>query len=681
MKNVKQFVRTLLSGLTLLALCTGASQQPAPNPISAGTQYNIPYYAATGTRLSAGTAITLSSTAILSKKDAVTVVAVDTTLGVHNVVYATIGSGGITLTLPAASSTTVGHYMIVIADTGAGNLTLAPNGSDNINGTNTSITKTGQLNGFDVLWISSSAGWYVRPISTITAGGGNVSNTGTPTSAQLATWTNATTLQGVTALPAANFPALTGDVTTSAASLTTTLLNVPSGTPHAGSSLYTAIAAPSTPASGKGSVYIDSTSKNLSVKDDAGVVKHGVQTDTGSSNNFLTAISDAGVITKVQPAFSNLSGSVAAGQMPALTGDCTTSAGAVDTTCTKLNGTLFAGTNGNLVSFGASNVPADSGVVAANVVTLAGSQSLSNKTFVAPILGTPTSGTLTNATGLPITGITSSTSAQLATLLSDETGTGVAVFSISPGLTGNPVITTTGTIIGSSDVSTSVAYNVTLAAASSGNLYGLTVVPTLNQNSFNATNAAAAAVAMKGQTIISGSSGTVTGAIGVEGRVSVTAAGTLTNGTAFKVAFDNIGGTFVVPRGVWIPDPGITSNTFFGVEVDDLTGAGTAYGYYSGMAASSSHWNFYAAGTADNFFAGNVGIGSGKSTPAVALDITGMLALSGVAFASLGTPADGTFAYCSDCDPPTAVDAACASAGTKTGSLAFRVNGSWRCFS
>lgn len=43
-------------------------------------------------------------------------------------------------------------------------------------------------------------------------------------------------------------------------------------------------------------------------------------------------------------------------------------------------------------------------------------------------LGTPSSGTLTNCTGLPITGITSSTSAQLRTLLSDENGTGVALF-------------------------------------------------------------------------------------------------------------------------------------------------------------------------------------------------------------------------------------------------------------
>lgn len=55
-------------------------------------------------------------------------------------------------------------------------------------------------------------------------------------------------------------------------------------------------------------------------------------------------------------------------------------------------------------------------------------------TLVTPILGTPTSGTLTNCTGLPVTGLASSTSANLRTVLSDETGTGVAVFNDTPTL-------------------------------------------------------------------------------------------------------------------------------------------------------------------------------------------------------------------------------------------------------
>lgn len=49
-------------------------------------------------------------------------------------------------------------------------------------------------------------------------------------------------------------------------------------------------------------------------------------------------------------------------------------------------------------------------------------------TLVTPALGTPTALVLTNATGLPITGLTSFTSAQLATALSDETSSGSLYF-------------------------------------------------------------------------------------------------------------------------------------------------------------------------------------------------------------------------------------------------------------
>ena len=92
-------------------------------------------------------------------------------------------------------------------------------------------------------------------------------------------------------------------------------------------------------------------------------------------------------------------------------------------------------------------------------------------TLIAPILGTPTSGTLSNCTGLPIatgvsglgasvaTFLTTPSSANLAAALTDETGTGAAVFANTPTLvtpvigaatgtslstTGNQVITGTG---------------------------------------------------------------------------------------------------------------------------------------------------------------------------------------------------------------------------------------------
>lgn len=74
------------------------------------------------------------------------------------------------------------------------------------------------------------------------------------------------------------------------------------------------------------------------------------------------------------------------------------------------------------------------------------SPTLASPTMTTPTLGTPASGTLTNATGLPVaTGISglgsnvatflaTPSSANLAAALTDETGTGAAVFANSPTL-------------------------------------------------------------------------------------------------------------------------------------------------------------------------------------------------------------------------------------------------------
>lgn len=67
--------------------------------------------------------------------------------------------------------------------------------------------------------------------------------------------------------------------------------------------------------------------------------------------------------------------------------------------------------------------------------------------FVTPVLGTPTSGTLTNCTGLPIatgvsglgtgiaTWLATPSSANLLSAMTDKTGTGLLVFGTSPSLT------------------------------------------------------------------------------------------------------------------------------------------------------------------------------------------------------------------------------------------------------
>lgn len=78
---------------------------------------------------------------------------------------------------------------------------------------------------------------------------------------------------------------------------------------------------------------------------------------------------------------------------------------------------------------------------------------LTNATLVTPALGTPTSGTLTNCTGLPVssgisglgtgvaTFLATPSSANLATAVTDETGSGALVFANTPTLV-NPVLGT-----------------------------------------------------------------------------------------------------------------------------------------------------------------------------------------------------------------------------------------------
>lgn len=103
------------------------------------------------------------------------------------------------------------------------------------------------------------------------------------------------------------------------------------------------------------------------------------------------------------------------------------------TGATSLAAANIAVTTGHLGQFAATTSSQLAGVVSDET----GSGALvfgTSPTFTTPALGTPSSATLTNATGLPITGLASGTSANLAGVLSDETGTGAAVFANSPTL-------------------------------------------------------------------------------------------------------------------------------------------------------------------------------------------------------------------------------------------------------
>ncbi len=99
--------------------------------------------------------------------------------------------------------------------------------------------------------------------------------------------------------------------------------------------------------------------------------------------------------------------------------------------------------------------------------------------------------------------------------------------------------------------------------------------------------------------------------IGVQSRVEEGTSGKFLEGIGFNsIYYGNI-------------------DTYYGFKQNALEfgTANTAYGFHSNITANSNAFNFYAASTAKNYFAGNVGIGD--TAPAYKLSVNGTLLVSG----------------------------------------------------
>jgi len=126
--------------------------------------------------------------------------------------------------------------------------------------------------------------------------------------------------------------------------------------------------------------------------------------------------------------------------------------------------------------------------VAGTTKTITKTLLFTSPTLVTPTLGTPTSGTLTSCTGLPIaTGVSglaanvatflaTPSSANLAAALTDETGTGAAVFANTPTLVTPAIGAATGAslVLSGAATAATVAVSNVIGTTAAANTLGIT---------------------------------------------------------------------------------------------------------------------------------------------------------------------------------------------------------------